>query len=158
MDREVKETLGTFINRIEEVALPFHEGVLRARDVKVPVLLDGIDNKVVKTPIAWPLLDYKMFYKVNVPAGTEIPEHKHDESIFRILISGDLTINNMPIEVGEWFVVQNNTNYSIKTVDGYTSVVGYTSNCRTNRMSDLHLEVQPDSNKLTGDTIEHGDL
>lgn len=140
MDREVNETLSTFAARIENADLPFENGILLGRNVTMPILLDGVDNKVVKTPIAWPLWDYKLFYIVDVPADAEIALHKHDESIFRVLISGDLTINGIAINIGEWFVVKAETMYSIKTSGGYKSISAYTSNCRTNRMTALHLE------------------
>jgi hypothetical protein len=140
MEREINETLSNFMARIENTDLSFDDGILLSRNVKIPVLLDGVDNEIVKTPIAWSLWDYKMFYIVDVPAGTEIAPHKHDESIFRVLISGDLEINGISIDIGEWFVVKAETIYSIKTTGGYKSLSGYQYQCRTSRMNALHLE------------------
>lgn len=139
-DKEIKETLSTYIARIEGAETPFENGLLLSRNVGMPVLLDGVDNKVVKTPVAWPLMGYNMFYVVDVPPDTTIPPHSHDEDLFRVLISGDLNINGVDIQIGEWFVVKSGSPYSIRTEGGYKSISAYRSICRTNRMSEMHLE------------------
>jgi hypothetical protein len=144
MEREVNETLATFLTRIENAEVIPEDGIILGRNVKMPVLLDGVDNQIVKTPIAFSLVSYGMFYIVETPAGYVVPKHHHDESILRILIKGDLTINGKEIGIGEWFVVLAGTKYSIETKGGYTSMAAYTSNCRTNRMSHLHLERTPE--------------
>jgi len=140
MEREIVETLSTYIKRLEEAELNFQEGLLLARNVRIPVLVDGIENNVIKTPVGWPLLDYKMFYIVDVPAGVEIAPHKHEEDIFRVLLSGDLVINGHSINVGEWFVVKAGTTYSIETEGGYKAISAYTSICQTHRATATHVE------------------
>lgn len=141
MEREVNETLATFLSRIEETDTLFENGIMLGRNVSIPQLFDGVENKVKKTPIAWPLVSYGLFYIVDVPEETLIaPHHHEEEDIFRILISGDLEINGIKIQQGEWFVVQKGTTYSIKTDSGYKALSAYTSICRTNRMTAMHLE------------------
>jgi hypothetical protein len=140
MDREVNETVATYLARIEGAGAKFDNGLLLGRSVKIPILLDGVDNKVVKTPVAWPLLDYKLFYIVDVPPSTKISPHSHNEAVFRVLISGDLAINGIPIATGEWFVVDKDTQYSIATKGGYKALAGYVSICMTNRATPAHLE------------------
>jgi hypothetical protein len=143
VNKEINETLATYLKRIEDVDVKSDNGIILGRNVKIPVLLDGVKDDIVKTPIAWSLLDYKMFYLVNVPSNTVVEPHHHDESIFRILIKGDLKLNDIEIQEGEWFVVEAGTKYSIETQNGYLALSGYTSVCQTSRRTALHYEQLP---------------
>jgi hypothetical protein len=142
MKKEVNETLSKYIERIENVDLKSRDGIILSRDIKIPYLLDGEADDIIKTPIAWPLLDYKMFYIVSTKPGLKVEPHSHDESIFRLLIEGDLVVNGISIEVGEWFLVEAGTTYSIESKNGYTAMSAYTSICQTRRYNSvMHIEI-----------------
>jgi hypothetical protein len=142
--REVNESLSTYLARLEKVTIAKTNGLILGRHANIPVLLDGDDEDILKTPIGYPLFQKNMFYIVQVPAGKHVTPHSHDEDVFRVLISGDLTVNGVEIGIGEWFVVPASTPYEILTRNGYQVMSGYTSNCRTRRMeANTHLELEP---------------
>ncbi|WP_370234101.1 hypothetical protein [Henriciella sp.] len=151
MAREIEETFGRHLLRIEEAQDRYLEastqnefpggGVIFGSDVAVPLLRDGDDDKISKMTIGYPVHLKNMFYIVDVPAGAAIDAHRHDEDIFRILISGDITVNNRDVAIGEWFVVPAGTTYEIHTRQGYKALSAYTSICQTRRVSsNLHFE------------------
>lgn len=147
MERDVEETLAHYNARLEavgDVSNKFTNGILIGRNVSIPYLLDGESKQIKKIPIGWPLANYNMFYTVDVPEDTFIKPHSHDEDIFRLLIDGDLTINGVSIEKGEWFVVKAGTTYSIQTKNGYKSFAGYGMACQTQTSNFMHVEKTPD--------------
>lgn len=129
------EMLSTFAKRIEEYAEAVqHKDLIVSSDLNVSKLHE--DHGITKTPVVWPLYDYRMFYIVEVPPGTEIAKHVHPEAVFRVLISGSLTLNGRKITVpGTWFVVNKKVPYQVSTETGYTALVGYTSVCTSARNS-----------------------
>lgn len=146
MDRDVEETLAHYNDRIKSIgnlSELFTNGILVGRNLSIPYLLDGESDQIKKTPIGWSLADYNMFYIVDVPANTFVSPHAHDEDIFRVLIDGDLTINGVSIDKGDWFVVKAGTTYSIRTENGYKSFAGYGHWCQTRRMTNMHKEITP---------------
>ena len=128
----VLETLASYTKRVEKF-LPELEKrkIIFSTDVKVTPFRE--DYGVKKTPLVWPLWDYKMFYLVEVPAGTQIPKHAHDEAVFRLVVEGSLTVNGKEVRAGTWFVVNKYVPYEIATETGYKALGGYTSICQTNR-------------------------
>lgn len=143
LQTDLLETLSSHLARIEEFAPRFaKKKLIVSTDFKVQPFKE--DGGITKTPIPWPLLDYKMFYIVEVPARRKVAKHSHDESVFRILISGSLTVNGRRIDKpGTWYVVPALTDYEIKTDSGYMVLSGYTSNCRTNRQQARKLLSPP---------------
>ena len=133
LQTDLLEPLSAHIERIERFAPTFaNQTLIVSTELDVDVFEEN--QGVTKAPIPWPLLDYKMFYIVDVPAGVTIPKHSHEESVFRILISGSLTVNGRKIDQpGTWYVVRALTEYEISTETGYRVLSGYTSNCRTGR-------------------------
>jgi hypothetical protein len=129
----VLETLSDHIRRVEKMAPQLSKkGLIVSTDLKVRAFREN--RGIRKTPIAWPMWDYKMFYIVDVPADTTVPRHSHGEAIFRILISGSLTVNNVLIdEPGTWYVVPAYTEYEITTTTGYKALSGYGVACETSR-------------------------
>lgn len=125
------ENLSEYVARIEKQAPAFAKKTLIvSSDCSVRPLKEA--NRVQKTPVTWPLWDYKMFYVVDVPPKATVPKHSHDEAIFRILISGSLTVNGVFIDTpGTWWVVPAFTEYEIKTDTGYKLLSGYVSHCTT---------------------------
>ena len=134
---DLLESLASYTKRVEEFApLLAKKKLIVSTDFQVEPFKE--DRGIRKTPLVWPLWDYKMFYTVDVPAGVTVPKHSHDESVFRILLSGSLTINGVKIEKpGTWYVVPAFTEYEIKTDTGYSVLSAYTSNCRTGRQQAL---------------------
>jgi|GEM_PF-2213100 len=103
--------------------------ILISRFLNVTPLKEG--DGITKTPIVWPLIDYKMFYITAVPAKTKVDRHSHTENVFRLVISGELEINGQTVSSGEWFVVRRNTPYEIYTESGYQVLSGYGQACQT---------------------------
>ncbi|MEA1029374.1 hypothetical protein T3A99_12430 [Pseudomonas sp. N-137] len=140
---EIAERLSTYLDRIERLEGQFSkESIIISTELKSKeFLIDGDDERIVKEPILWRLYQHNMFYVMTVPAGTVIKKHKHDEDLFRFVAQGSLVFNKKTnIVAGTWFVVKANTPYEITTKEGYVSIAGYTSNCRTNRGVDgTHL-------------------
>jgi len=110
-----------------------NKDIVVSRDLDPDTEILEEDWGITKKPVVWPLQDYKMFYMVNVPPGTEVPAHSHDEDVFRLIVGGQLTINDVPVKAGEWVVVKRGVKYVVKTDTGYTAMSGYTSMCRTGR-------------------------
>ncbi len=133
--REIDETLSTYIDRIERFEDQFLErDIIVSTDLPNELLIDGDDEDIVKEPILWRLFTHNMFYVVTVPADKSIPTHCHEEDIFRFIAQGSLVLNDeYNLKAGTWFVVKANTPYQIKTEEGYISVAGYVSRCKTRR-------------------------
>ena len=127
------ESLSAHIARIEQFApLLAKKKIIVSTDFEVEPFVE--DHGIRKTPIVWSMLDYKMFYVVDVPAKANIAKHSHDEAVFRILISGSLKINGRLIDKpGTWYVVPSLTEYEIQTDTGYVVISGYVSICRTGK-------------------------
>ena len=141
LQTDTLETLSSHMARIEQFApLLAKKKLIISTELKVEPFQE--DRGVKKTPIVWPLMDYKMFYTVEVPADTAISKHSHDEAVFRMLISGSLTLNGKKIDKpGTWYVVPALTEYEIKTDTGYIVISGYTSVCRTGREQALRKKL-----------------
>lgn len=124
------ETFATFVSRLEEFAHEIDKHpILISRFLSINPLKEG--NGITKTPIVWPLIDYKMFYITEVPPNTKIARHSHLENVFRLVISGGLEVNGEAVSTGEWFVVRRNTPYEIFTGSGYRVLSGYGQACQT---------------------------
>jgi quercetin dioxygenase-like cupin family protein len=140
--KQIQERLSTYIDRLERLGGRFgNDGVMLSTSItEREVLVDGDDDRISKDPVLYPLFKHNMFYLVTVPAGTVVSPHAHDEDIFRLIVKGSLTLNKRyRIEAGTWFAVKAGSKYEITTDEGYLSLAGYTSNCRTRRMeSGLH--------------------
>jgi len=133
---EINERLSTYIDRIERFEEQFKDqDIVISTSLRNEILVDGDDEDIRKEPILWRLYEHNMFYVVTVPPGKKIDKHQHDESIFRFIAQGSLVLNGEhKITSGMWFVVKANTPYEIQTEEGYVSLAGYTSICRTRRM------------------------
>lgn len=124
------ETFATFVSRLEDYAEQVDkQDILISKDITVEALQEG--NGITKTPLVWPLIDYKMFYITTVPKNTKVERHSHIENVFRLVISGSLSINGKMVQAGEWFVVKRNTPYEIITETGYQALSGYGMACQT---------------------------
>lgn len=64
-----------------------------------------------------------------IDPDTFIPEHDHDEAVFRYILDGELELNDMPFSKGDWLIVPKFYKYSIKTITGYSVLSGYHANC-----------------------------
>src|SRR5579871_126598 len=117
---DILETLANHTMRIEKFAqMLAGKKLIVSTDFDVKPFKEA--RGIRKTPLIWPLWDYKMFYVVDVPPGVTIPKHSHKEAVFRILISGSLTINGVEIDKpGTWYVVPAFTDYQITTETGYS--------------------------------------
>jgi len=137
LQTDLLENLSDFTKRIEKLAPEFaKKKLIISTELATRALKE--DRGVRKTPVTWPLWDYKMFYIVDVPAKTTVPKHSHDEAVFRILISGSLTVNRVHIdEPGTWWVVPEFTEYEITTETGYKLLSSYVSHCTTGRQQAL---------------------
>lgn len=133
LQNQTLETLSSHIKRIEDYSEELSKkGIIISTEINVEPYKE--DKGVTKTPVVWPLIDYGMFYIVDVPENSDLAKHSHDESIFRILLSGSLTINGITIDKpGTWYVVPAYTEYEISTKTGYSVLSGYTSICRTGK-------------------------
>ncbi|MDQ6623339.1 MAG: cupin domain-containing protein [Verrucomicrobiota bacterium] len=89
---------------------------------------------ITRERILWRLYQYPMAYVVTVPKGQKVPEHFHDEDIFRLLIEGSLFVTvrqkEYKISTGDWFVIREGTPYSIHTPDGYKCIANYVAMCK----------------------------
>lgn len=141
LQTDLLESLASYTGRVERFAAELAKKKLI---ISTELTVDPFkeDRGITKTPLVWPLWDYKMFYVVDVPANVDIPKHSHDEAVFRILLSGSLTINGRAIDKpGTWYVVPSFTEYAISTKTGYSVLSAYTSNCRTGRQQALRDKV-----------------
>lgn len=133
---EVFETLSNHIRRIESLGKALEKPILISTEVESEVLTDWDDLNIEKKPIVWPLYQKNIFFEVTVPPGTTVPEHSHDEAIWRYLIEGSLVLNGEhEIKAGMWFVVNKDVPYEIVTKEGYKALSAYTSNCQTHHGS-----------------------
>lgn len=141
LQTDVLETLSSHIERIEQFADALaKKKLIVSTELKVEPFEE--DRGIRKTPIVWPMMDYKMFYTVEVPPNTTVAKHSHEEAVFRVLISGSLVLNGKKIDKpGTWYVVPALTEYEIKTDTGYVVISGYTSICRTGREQALKKKV-----------------
>ena len=95
----------------------------------------------VPLPVSITPYDYNMFYIVEVPPGTHVKRHIHDESIFRFVFKGSLVLNkSIRVKHGTWFVVKANTPYEIDTRSGYVAMNVYKANCMTLDPNGAHWE------------------
>lgn len=130
----VLEYLSDYIRRLENVHHIFaNMDIILSTQVQDAAAALEEDWDIRKMPVVWPLMDYKMFYIVTVPPNTTVPKHRHDEVVFRMIVDGELTINDFPIKQGEWIVVKKDVDYIVKTVTGYKALSAYRSVCRTGR-------------------------
>jgi quercetin dioxygenase-like cupin family protein len=151
--KQIQERLSTYVDRLERLGGRFaDDGVMLSTSItERELLVDGDDDRITKDPVLYPLFKHNMFYLVTVPAGTVVTPHAHDEDIFRLIVKGSLLLNKKyRIEAGTWFAIRAGSKYEITTEEGYLSLAGYTSNCRTRRMATgLHgvrkVEMQPPS-------------
>jgi hypothetical protein len=140
--KEIKETLSVFADRIERLAHQFKgKEIIFSDEIEKEFLLDGENRDIEKEPILWPLYDRNMFYIVRTSPNTKTPRHSHDESVFRILLSGSLRINGRTVDKpGTWFVVREGVKYQIESETGYVTLAGYGQACGTQAgASRVHL-------------------
>lgn len=84
---EIFETFSTYLDRIEKVEPSFaNKQIILSTEVRIPYLIDGVDESITKMPIAWRLYEHNLFYIVKVPAGKHIPLHTHEEDVFRLIL------------------------------------------------------------------------
>lgn len=141
LQTDVLELLSSHLARIEKFApLLAKKELILSTDLEIDAFEE--DRGIKKTPIVWPLLDYKMFYIVDVPANATIARHSHEEAVFRVLLSGSLVLNGKKIDrPGTWYVVPALTEYEIKTDTGYSALSAYTSICMTGREQALKSKI-----------------
>lgn len=60
---------------------------------------------------------------------TIIPEHEHDEPVFRFILEGSLELNGVFYERYDWIIVPANFRYAIQTREGYKIISAYHINC-----------------------------
>jgi Cupin domain len=132
-DLEFEDTLSDYIRRIEEAEekADLTSPIITSDDLPIePDFRDDIERE----QIGWRLYQHPMFYIVKVKGGTDVPEHSHDEDVFRYIISGSLEIRVgdvcRNIRAGQWVVVKSNSCYSISTSDGYVAMIAYQIACR----------------------------
>lgn len=107
--------------------------VVVSTEIQIATLTDS--QNVERTPIAWLLYErgHKMFYITNVPEGSHIKPHAHNEDVFRYLLAGSLVLNanqeSFRITPGMWFIVKKNIPYEIKTEEGYRALACYRYAC-----------------------------
>lgn len=143
LQTDILETLSSHVSRIESFAPELaKKKLVISTDLEVQPYEE--DRDIKKTPIVWPMMDYKLFYVVEVPPGTTVPKHSHEEAVFRVLVSGSLVLNGKKIDKpGTWYVVPALTEYEIKTETGYVVLSGYTYQCRTGREQALKNKLSP---------------
>ncbi|MFL6530790.1 MAG: hypothetical protein ACJ8HU_09490 [Chthoniobacterales bacterium] len=129
------EFLSTYIKRIEDAERDYFarfpdRGIVLSTDIEPVVLRQG---EITRTQILWRVYQHPMAYIVNAPAGTKVPEHSHDEDIFRLMMSGALVVSvngeEYKIDDSMWFVVRAGFRYSIRSDAGYKALVTYTFVC-----------------------------
>src|SRR5258707_178659 len=76
------------------------------------------------------MFELRVFCFVRTRSNLRIPMHSHDESVFRVLLSGSLRINGRTVDTpGTWFVVRQGVKYAIETDEGYATLTGYGTSC-----------------------------
>ena len=135
---EIDERLSTYIDRIERLEVQFSDrDIVLSTSLRNEILVSGDDEDTRKEPVLYRLYGHYMFYVVTVPPGKRIRRHQHDETIFRFIAQGGLSLNsndeNYDVRAGTWFVVKANTPYEIRTDEGYLALAAYTSTCQTDR-------------------------
>jgi hypothetical protein len=133
--KEVNETLSVFADRIERLSPQFNgKDIIFSDEIDKEFLLDGENRDIEKEPVLWPMYGKNMFYIVRTRPNAKTPRHSHDESVFRVLLSGSLKINGRTVDKpGTWFVVREGVKYEIQTEQGYVTLAGYGSACGTQR-------------------------
>jgi hypothetical protein len=140
--KEINETLSVFAERIERLSPQFKgKEIIFSDEIQKEFLLDGENRDIEKEPVLWPLYDRNMFYIVRTSPNVKTPRHSHDESVFRILLSGSLRINGRTVDKpGTWFVVREGVKYEIESEMGYVTLAGYGQACGTQAgASRIHL-------------------
>lgn len=140
--KEVNETLSVFAERIERLSHQFKgKEIIFSDEIEKEFLLDADSQDTEKEPVLWPLYDRNMFYIVRTRPHSKIPRHSHEETVFRILLSGSLKINGRTVDQpGTWFVVREGVKYEIETEQGYVTLAGYGEACGSQRgTSRVHI-------------------
>jgi hypothetical protein len=121
------ETADDFKQRTHEVLSVQDKGILLSSSLNLKPLAEP--SGLTRTPITWPIQDLNMFYLLDAPPCTDVPQHAHQSDIFRLVIEGELVINGTEVKAGTWMVVPKGTLYSITSKTGYKALVAYKDLC-----------------------------
>ena len=126
------DSLSKYVARIEEAEAKYEEllktkKIITSNDFSIAPLTR--DENIERTQIPWRLYERPMCYVITVKPKTEVPEHAHDEDVFRFVVNGQLVINDIFVKEGMWFVVRAKTPYRITTEDGYMVLAWYRMAC-----------------------------
>ena len=125
------ETAEEFKQRIFDVLSDFEKQqdktILLSSDLDLKPLEEP--SGLSRIPITWPIQDLNMFYILDAPPCSDIPEHAHQSDIFRLVMEGDLEINGIEVKAGIWMLVTKGTQYSISSKTGYKALVAYKDVC-----------------------------
>jgi hypothetical protein len=121
------ETTHDFKQRTQEVLSACDQGILLSSRLNLKPLEEP--SGLTRTPITWPVQNLNMFYLLDAPPCTDVPQHAHQSDIFRLVIEGELVINGIEVKAGTWMLVPKGTLYSITSQTGYKALVAYKDLC-----------------------------
>ncbi len=86
-------------------------------NLNIPVRFENINRFQLPIGIKREKITGLSFHMVNIDANTSIPSHSHNHGygIFRVILKGNLTFNNIKLESGDWCWLPKNENESIST-------------------------------------------
>lgn len=92
-------------------------------------LVKQFPGRITKTVIPIDLARYRMTVVARVEPGVKVELHAHEEPVFRYVVEGELTLNGVNYESGDWILVSSKTPYEVFTKSGYTVLEDYGCKC-----------------------------
>ena len=84
-------------------------------EVSDPLSVEGLSISVLPVDIS----AFRQIRYVKVEPRTSIPEHAHEEAVFRLITQGSAVVNGETYSEGDWMIIPAKTKYAIDTETGY---------------------------------------
>ena len=118
---------------VDEIIDPAREsGIVSSKSISGWESLSPVKQfpgKISKSVIPIDFRDYRMMVVTNVSAGQIVDTHRHEESVFRYVVSGEMILNGTSYSSSDWVLVPANTPYRIESPLGYVVVASYGVKC-----------------------------
>jgi len=86
-------------------------------EISEPLSAEGLSISVLPVDIS----AFRQIRYVKVEPGTSIPEHAHEEAVFRFITQGSAVVNGETYSEGDWMIIPAKTKYKVNTETGYSA-------------------------------------
>jgi hypothetical protein len=101
--------------------------------IRKPILTKNLNvaelSKITKNFVPIAADNFKDMGFTQVEGPITIPFHRHSGPIFTFITKGSLTINEVSLTKGDWYLVPPGVAYTISSTTGYEAFFGYTWSC-----------------------------